>query len=100
MICHPADEYVFRLSWMQIINQDDAFKLFYIKVFTEIINKGLIAMIYLFCIYLMNRMRKKKPRDIKAVNNKIRRLSQRGRRLWVKQEAISAERKPPSSGLQ
>lgn len=56
-------------------------------------------MIYLFCIYLMNRMRKKKPRDSGAADNKIQRLSKRGRRLQVKRAAISAGRKPPSSGL-
>lgn len=43
-------------------------------------------MIYLFCIYLMNRMRKKKPRDSGAADNKIQRLSKRGRRLRVKRQ--------------
>ena len=67
-------------------------------------------MIYLLCIYLMNGMRKKKPRDIGAVDNKIQRLSKRGRAVGrvseappgkarVKQVTVSAERKPPSSGL-
>lgn len=67
-------------------------------------------MIYLLCIYLMNRMRKKKPRDIGAVDNKIQRLSKRGRAVGrvseappgktrFKQVTVSAERKPPSSGL-
>ncbi len=66
-------------------------------------------MMYLLCIYLMNRMRKKKPRDIGAVDNKIQRLSKRGRAVGrvseappdktrVKQVTISAARKPPSSG--
>ena len=67
-------------------------------------------MIYLLCIYLMNRMRKKKPRDIGAVDNKIQRLSKRGRAVGriseaspgkarVKQVKASAARKPPSSDL-
>lgn len=67
-------------------------------------------MIYLFCIYLVNRMRKKKPRDSGAADNKIQRLSKRGRAVGpvneaspgkarVKKVTISAERKPPSSGL-
>ena len=67
-------------------------------------------MIYLLCIYLMNRIRKKKPRNIGAVNNKIQRLRQRrlavGRvneappgKARVKQVTVLAERKPPSSGL-
>lgn len=55
-------------------------------------------MIYLLCIYLMNKMRKKKPRDIGAADNKIQRLSKPGRKLRVKRAAISAARKPPSSG--
>lgn len=46
-------------------------------------------MIYLFCIYMANRMRKKKPRDIGAADNKILRLSKRGNRLKTKQAAIS-----------
>lgn len=67
-------------------------------------------MIYLLCIYFMNRIRKKKLRDIGAVNNNIQRLSKHdplaGRvgeappgKKRVKQVAISAERKPPSSDL-
>jgi len=56
-------------------------------------------MIYLICIFLMNRIRKKKPRDVGAVDNKIRRLSKRGVKLRIKRAAISAERKPPSSDL-
>jgi hypothetical protein len=55
-------------------------------------------------------MRKKKPLNIGAVNNKIQRLSRRrlvvGRvneappgNARVKQVTVSAERKPPSSGL-
>ena len=67
-------------------------------------------MIYLLCIYFMNRIRKKKLRDIGAVNNNIQRLSKHdpfaGRvgealpgKERVKQVAISAERKPPSSDL-
>jgi hypothetical protein len=56
-------------------------------------------MIYLFCIYMMNRMRKKKPRDIGAADNKILRLSKRGNRLKTKRAAISTARKPPSSDL-
>ena len=56
-------------------------------------------MIYLFCIYMVNRMRKKKPRDIGAADNKILRLSKRGNRLKTKQAAISTVRKPPSSDL-
>ena len=69
-----------------------------------------MAMIYLLCIYLMNRMRKKKPLNIGAVNNKIQRLTLRrlvvGRvneappgNEKVKQVTVSAVRKPPSSGL-
>ncbi len=67
-------------------------------------------MIYLLCIYFMNRIRKKKLRDIGAVNNNIQSLSKHdpfaGRvgeappgKKRVKQVAISAERKPPSSDL-
>lgn len=56
-------------------------------------------MIYLFCIYVVNKIRKKKPRDIGAADNKILRLSKRGKGLRVKREATSAARKPPSSGL-
>lgn len=56
-------------------------------------------MIYLFCIYLANKFRKKKPRDIGAADNKIPGLSKRGKRLRVKRAAISVARKPPSSDL-
>ncbi len=56
-------------------------------------------MIYLFCIYMANRMRKKKPRDIGAADNKILRLSKRGNRLKTKRAVISTAQKPPSSDL-
>lgn len=56
-------------------------------------------MIYLLCIYIMNKMRKKKPRDIGAADNKIQRLSKRGKRRTIKRAGISAARRPPSSDL-
>lgn len=56
-------------------------------------------MIYLICIYLVNVMRKKKPRDIGAADKKILRLSKRGKRVRVKLLTISAGQKPPSSDL-
>ncbi len=56
-------------------------------------------MIYLLCIYILNKIRKKKTKYKGAVDYKIRRLSKRGKRRRVMQATISAEQKPPSSDL-
>ena len=57
------------------------------------------GVIYLIIIYLVNRARKKKPRDIGAADNKILTSSKMSKRLRVKRVTISTERKPPSFDL-